>query len=83
MESLRYHPGFGSDISSEALPGALPVGQVRSVCGCALDYHELLYFRTTLRLVPMVSIVSSCLGLPLQLLVKATRGVGCIAFVPQ
>ncbi|XP_064404429.1 homogentisate 1,2-dioxygenase-like [Halichondria panicea] len=27
MECLRYHPGFGSEISSEALPGALPVGQ--------------------------------------------------------
>lgn len=25
--SLQYHPGFGSEISSEALPGALPVGQ--------------------------------------------------------
>ncbi len=36
MESLRYHPGFGSDISSEALPGALPVGQVRSVCSVPL-----------------------------------------------
>ncbi len=82
MECLRYHPGFGSEISSEALPGALPVGQVRTVC-LALDYHELLYFRTILRIVLTVCIVSSCLGLRLQLLVRATGGAGCIAFVPQ
>ena len=25
---LKYHPGFGSEISSEALPDALPKGQV-------------------------------------------------------
>lgn len=25
---LKYHPGFGSEISTEALPGALPKGQV-------------------------------------------------------
>jgi len=27
---LKYHPGFGSEISSEALPHALPKGQVSS-----------------------------------------------------
>ena len=26
--ALQYHPGFGSEISSEALPHALPKGQV-------------------------------------------------------
>ena len=26
---FQYHPGFGSEISSEALPDALPKGQVR------------------------------------------------------
>ena len=25
---FQYHPGFGSEISSEALPDALPKGQV-------------------------------------------------------
>ena len=26
--TVQYHPGFGSEISTEALPGALPKGQV-------------------------------------------------------
>ena len=25
---LQYHPGFGSEVSTEALPDALPKGQV-------------------------------------------------------
>ena len=33
---LRYHPGFCSEICSEALPHALPKGQVMSTAALSL-----------------------------------------------
>lgn len=41
-KSLKYHPGFGSEISSEALPGALPIGQNNpQVCPYGLYCEQL------------------------------------------
>lgn len=85
-ESLKYHPGFGSEISSEALPGALPVGQV--CLKCLFPEHQSIEWythvcRTTPSAVPMVYTVSNCLGQLLLLLERPTKDLGFIVFDHQ
>ena len=72
---LSYHPGFGSEISSEALPHALPKGQVSC---CKLRNFRLInyvsYFRIIRKYVPTVCIVSSSPAPPLHVPARPTNG---------
>ena len=64
---LKYHPGFCNEICSEALPHALPKGQVcatHCTVACNSTYVCVCALRTTLKCVPMACIVSSCPGRP-------------------
>ena len=82
---LQYHPGFGSEISTEALPGALPKGQVPLTSTCAANWslHHLCFcVRTTLRCVHTASTVSSCRGRHSLHPGRPTRGHGSIGFDP-
>lgn len=82
--SLQYHPGFGSEISTEALPGALPKGQVPMSLLLKISLHHPFFVsnRTTPKYVRMVYTVSSCRGQRSLLPGRPTRGPGSIASVP-
>ena len=82
--SLQYHPGFGSEISTEALPGALPKGQVPMSLLLKISLHHPFFVsnRTTLKYVRMLYTVSSCQGQRSRLPGRPTRGPGSIASVP-
>ena len=74
--SLQYHPGFGNEVSTEALPNALPKGQVSG--GCMVEkecrFIATSSLRTIHRRVPMACTVSSSLALPSPALGGPTRG---------
>lgn len=82
--SLQYHPGFGSEISTEALPGALPKGQVPMSLLLKISLHHPFFVsnRTTPKYVRMLYTVSSCQGQRSLLPGRPTRGPGSIASVP-
>ena len=58
---MQYHPGFGSEISSEALPHALPKGQV-SGSHTADDVLMVFSSRTVPSNVPMDFMLNNSQG---------------------
>lgn len=71
---LKYHPGFGSEISSEALPHALPKGQVSAEGLLTVSELCVAFFsRTTHRYAHMACTASNCRGPPSRARAPPTR----------
>lgn len=83
---IQYHPGINNETSSEALPGALPVGQVGYSYIASVSLYNIICLsvnRTTHKCVHMDCIVNSCQGQPSLLLGTAIGEAGCTEYVPQ